>query len=889
MDALPARQDLTGITETNLEAEYADTAPWQDVYAFKMKQRKPSATEEDNEATLHADKDFGVTSLSDLCSTAASIGTYDPNDEHRQYGAGSDLAHYLPQWIVSEARDQYENALRRGDPEGGRTALEAKLKLLQRPAIQDNDCWRLNRAELLLDLDREEEARCVLEVSTRSIQTACSNLQPGPVEQPVCNDSDREYAEISKHAIQLLRLSTESGKFDQADEAIDVLRLVYPQYLNLDAQLDFFEDCRRHLRLGALPEAKSQTDTAHARKHLTEALRIYNIGCRNIEVRHFQADVPNATVMTHDHLDCANLFFSAARVCILFHEHNFLDADNRHLTPFMVQISPVLRELSWQKQALRFLERGRARALWDAVKRNRNLMDDDQSKTIDQNDTGFSELGDAVRPSEMLPLRQKASAWDFILDKAPWKDSDPQLERPFKKRRVLTDPTHGMTPRFRWHTAQKGIKSMLNTDIATHKILASIPRNTAVIEYALASSLPREKLPRPGLITIVTTSDGDVQARWQDLDRAQMTVHIESLLEALECQMTGASRDNDGLGDQESSPDHEECVERLRNSLISTLVEPARKLLALKDEGYKERLIIVPSGNLANAPWAMLFDKPLCVVPSLSIWERLNAERGTVTKPTTVFVTTKPRNNKGAVKSIQCARLEALHLAHLHEKRPEQADDHDTKSLEKLFQGRDLVHLTAHGEFNKQNPLNTSVHLLAQPLTIWDWYSLKVQAKLVVFSSCLSAVARTSDSGQGFGFSYALLSTGTRAFIGSLWPVNDEATLLFMMLFYTELRTGLSPADALFRAQNDLRELSQEDLGSLADWLRDEVEDEIGQSEAEEFVDNPPFIIGKLRKFDAKLLRNPAYWAAFTLVGHGFQPMYPASPQEPKRQDDLAG
>jgi CHAT domain-containing protein len=571
------------------------------------------------------------------------------------------------------------------------------------------------------------------------------------------------------------------------------------------------------------------------------------------------------------------MFFAAARVCILFHEHAFLDTDGEVLLPAKIQISPMLKETTWHEQALRFLERGRARALWDAIKSNETLMDDNPLKAVPEESIDLAKLGGTVQDTETLTHRPKKPSWDFILDMAPWRDADPQQERPLKKRRVLTDPTNGMTPRVRWHAAKKVILSKLNTDVSTKKILSSIPHDTAVVEYALVSSLPREKIPRSGLIIIVTTSDGDVRARWEDLNRTHIGVRIESLLQSLEEQMTGANRDADVLVQTVSMVEHLERVQRLQNVLVSTLVEPVHELLKNKGASLKRRLIIVPSGDLANVPWSMLFTKePICVVPSLSIWERLNARnRAADAEPMTAFVTNKPISSKGRVKNIQYARLETLHLAHVHETLPDQADDHDTNSLEELFRGRDLVHLSAHGEFNKLSPMDTSVHILENPLTIWDWYGLKVQAKLVVFSSCLSAVAKTSDSGQGFGFSYALLSTGTRAFIGSLWPVNDEATLLFMMLFYAELRSGLPPADALFKAQADLRELTDDDLRALTDELRAEVEEEIGLETASNFVDNPLFMIERLRKFNVVRLRNPAYWAAFTLVGHGFQPLYP--------------
>jgi CHAT domain-containing protein len=77
----------------------------------------------------------------------------------------------------------------------------------------------------------------------------------------------------------------------------------------------------------------------------------------------------------------------------------------------------------------------------------------------------------------------------------------------------------------------------------------------------------------------------------------------------------------------------------------------------------------------------------------------------------------------------------------------------------------------------------------------------------------------TSLSGT-FGFAHTLLATGTRAFIGSLWPVEDEPTLLLMMLFYEELHRPLPPVEALYLAQCRLRELNQQHLWELLELLK---------------------------------------------------------------------
>jgi CHAT domain-containing protein len=46
---------------------------------------------------------------------------------------------------------------------------------------------------------------------------------------------------------------------------------------------------------------------------------------------------------------------------------------------------------------------------------------------------------------------------------------------------------------------------------------------------------------------------------------------------------------------------------------------------------------------------------------------------------------------------------------------------------------------------------------------------------------------------------------GSPSVVASLWSVDDEATERLMVAFYTHLKAGLSKAEALRAAENDIR------------------------------------------------------------------------------------
>ncbi len=82
---------------------------------------------------------------------------------------------------------------------------------------------------------------------------------------------------------------------------------------------------------------------------------------------------------------------------------------------------------------------------------------------------------------------------------------------------------------------------------------------------------------------------------------------------------------------------------------------------------------------------------------------------------------------------------------------------------------------------------------------------MRLPVRLVVLSSCASAVGRIL-SGEGvLGLSSAFISARSPAVVATLWPVDDATTVGFMETFYAELAAQENVATALRRAQARLR------------------------------------------------------------------------------------
>jgi CHAT domain-containing protein len=94
-----------------------------------------------------------------------------------------------------------------------------------------------------------------------------------------------------------------------------------------------------------------------------------------------------------------------------------------------------------------------------------------------------------------------------------------------------------------------------------------------------------------------------------------------------------------------------------------------------------------------------------------------------------------------------------------------------------------------------------------------------------------------------------LLAAGARSAIVSLWPVNDHSTAIFMTEFYRHLQTGDAPDDALRKARNHLRHLTDK---GIVESLRG----------ARAFQFGPKSHARRLSGYG-----HPYYWAPFILVG----------------------
>jgi CHAT domain/Tetratricopeptide repeat len=206
-------------------------------------------------------------------------------------------------------------------------------------------------------------------------------------------------------------------------------------------------------------------------------------------------------------------------------------------------------------------------------------------------------------------------------------------------------------------------------------------------------------------------------------------------------------------------------------------------------------VVLVPPGRLHAVPWSLLpalRGSPVRVAPSASTW--LRARQAPSPGGRRVALVGGP--------GLDGTAAEIAKIAHGYPDAVVLGDGRATaeRTLAAL-DGAWTAHIAAHGVFRADNPLFSSLRLDDGPLTVYDLGRLRRAPHRLVLSSCDSGVAAHVGADELLGMVSALVPLGTVNLLASVVPVNDAATVEFMMAFHDHLRAGVDFAEALHAAQ----------------------------------------------------------------------------------------
>ncbi|MBU1228543.1 MAG: CHAT domain-containing protein [Proteobacteria bacterium] len=229
-------------------------------------------------------------------------------------------------------------------------------------------------------------------------------------------------------------------------------------------------------------------------------------------------------------------------------------------------------------------------------------------------------------------------------------------------------------------------------------------------------------------------------------------------------------------------------------------------------------LYVVPSGDLHFVPWgALAVEYPVSVLPVAGFLMRSG---GTSSRAGGVAVVGDPEFGQ-LLPQLPGAQAEALAVSKGYGA-PALIGAQATPGAvrQAVGSGARVLHLATHALFDPTHPLLSALFLTdgsrAEALTAEAIYADPLPAGLVVLSACETGMGRVVAGDDLLGLTRSFYLSGAQAVLASLWPVNDEATELFMSVFHQKARSG-DLGQAWLAARNAVRSrgLSPSDYGAF--------------------------------------------------------------------------
>ena len=117
----------------------------------------------------------------------------------------------------------------------------------------------------------------------------------------------------------------------------------------------------------------------------------------------------------------------------------------------------------------------------------------------------------------------------------------------------------------------------------------------------------------------------------------------------------------------------------------------------------------------------------------------------------------------------------------------------------------DSLHLATHGVFRADNPTYSALELADGWLSVGELAELTQGQSLVCLSACHTGMSGVGPGDELVGLTRAVLGSGARALVASLWAANDDTAPAFMGAFYAALRSRAGRAASLRAAALELR------------------------------------------------------------------------------------
>ncbi len=209
--------------------------------------------------------------------------------------------------------------------------------------------------------------------------------------------------------------------------------------------------------------------------------------------------------------------------------------------------------------------------------------------------------------------------------------------------------------------------------------------------------------------------------------------------------------------------------------------------------GRSEELVVVPTAALHRLPWPALDrSRIVTVTPSLDAWIRASSASSPLSPSCTAALVAGP-DLPGA--NLEISRVARIYPNHRRRTGRNARADEVLGDIE----GADVAHLAAHGTFRNDNPSFSSLLMHDGPLTVYDFERIETPPKVMVLSSCDTAVSKVAAGDELLGLSSALIGVGVSSLVAPVVPIADEIAGDLMVSLHRNLVAAVPPAEALAR------------------------------------------------------------------------------------------
>jgi tetratricopeptide (TPR) repeat protein len=209
------------------------------------------------------------------------------------------------------------------------------------------------------------------------------------------------------------------------------------------------------------------------------------------------------------------------------------------------------------------------------------------------------------------------------------------------------------------------------------------------------------------------------------------------------------------------------------------------------------RVVIVPTGALAQLPWGQLPSLravPVVVAPSATAWRTADSQPSGGSADVVAV----------AGPDLDRAEDEVRQIARTWEGARVLSGSAATgQTVRQSLPESRILHLAAHGVHQTENPLFSSLRLVDGPLFAHELDQSGNTPEHVVLSACELGLATVRPGDEPLGLTSVLLHLGTRSVVAGVARVGDEVAAQTMTAYHARLAAGDDSATALTRVVAD--------------------------------------------------------------------------------------